>query len=175
MRTKRNQSADKHQSEDLWKDFCPLKSFHIPTPVLDEVCKEYFHSLQDTNAAQKLESDLYKVRVGCHEDVNNITGFEQSWNLVDPLPPFHHYFFHDDPRIQTLVRCRLSNCSPFGIINKGNQQHSESVINYMSQFHEEASKQGKLGEVTVGEAQQGEETNQRNQMPEKSGMLRKSG
>ncbi|KAG8658187.1 hypothetical protein MANES_03G129000v8 [Manihot esculenta] len=139
---RRNQSAEKHQNDDLWRDFYPVKNFHIPTPVLDEVCEEYFQSLQDKNAAQKVGSDLYKGSVGCHTDLNSITGYEQRWNAADPLPPAHHYFFHDDSRIQTLVRCRLPNFSPLGIVNKGNQQRSESVINYMSQFHGEASKQG---------------------------------
>ncbi|KAF2285779.1 hypothetical protein GH714_007756 [Hevea brasiliensis] len=99
-------------------------------------------TLQDKNAAQKLGSGLYKGGVGSHHDLNSIKGYEQRWNLADPLPPAHHYFFHDDPRIQTLVRCRLPNFSPLGIVNRGNQQHSESVINYISQFHGEASKQG---------------------------------
>ncbi|KAJ6417382.1 hypothetical protein OIU84_003154 [Salix udensis] len=36
----------KHQNDDLWKDFCPIKSSPVQTPVLDEMCNEYFQSLQ---------------------------------------------------------------------------------------------------------------------------------
>ncbi|XP_015577134.1 uncharacterized protein LOC8282893 [Ricinus communis] len=141
---KRNPSAEKHQSEDLWKDFCPKKSFHVPTPVLDEVCEEYFQSLRDTNSAKKLGTNLPKDGgVGCHLDANTIAGFEQSWNLADPLPPAYNYFCHDDSRIQSLVRSRLPNFSPLCIINnRENHQPSEPVINYMSQFNGEASKKG---------------------------------
>ncbi|KDP39124.1 hypothetical protein JCGZ_00881 [Jatropha curcas] len=140
---KRNPSLEKHQNDDLWKDFCPIKSFHIPTPVLDEVCEEYFQSLRDNNAAQTLGSSLYKGdSVGCHQGTNSITDFEQDCNVAGSLPPAHHYFFHNDPRIQRLVRNRLPNFSPLGVGNKENQQPSESVINYMSQFNGEANKQG---------------------------------
>ncbi|TXG67349.1 hypothetical protein EZV62_008624 [Acer yangbiense] len=38
------------QKDDLWKDFCPMMGYHIPTPALDEVCEEYFQSAEEKNA-----------------------------------------------------------------------------------------------------------------------------
>ncbi|KAK6229717.1 hypothetical protein QQP08_021484 [Theobroma cacao] len=124
---KRKASVVTPQNEDLWKDFTPINTSHIPTPAFDEVFKEYFQSVKDTNAAQKLENQK----------------FEELLNLDDPLPPAHCYFFHDDPRIQKLVRSRLPFFSPLHMVkNGGNQQHNVSVIDYMSQFSNgESSKQ----------------------------------
>ncbi|CAK7338491.1 unnamed protein product [Dovyalis caffra] len=133
-------------SEDLWKDFCPRKSLPVQTPVLDEMCNEYFQSLQENkNAAQKMQSDLRTSdSTPFLQDLNSTVDFEQCWNLDNPLPPAHHYFFHEDLRIQGLVCSRLPNFSPLGIVNnRGNQRHSESVIDYMSQFNGKTSeKQG---------------------------------
>ncbi|XP_021287392.1 uncharacterized protein LOC110418898 [Herrania umbratica] len=124
---KRKASVVTPQNEDLWKDFTPINTSHIPTPAFDEVFKEYFQSVKDMNAAQKLENQK----------------FEELLNLDDPLPPAHCYFFHDDPRIQKLVRTRLPFFSPLHMVkNRGNQQRNVSVIDYMSQFsNEESSKQ----------------------------------
>ncbi|GLT73321.1 hypothetical protein SLA2020_451890 [Shorea laevis] len=110
---KRKVSPDVNKNEDLWKDFCPMKSFRIQTPALDE---------GNTTSSRK---------------------DGQVWDSDDPVPPAHHYFFHDDPRVQKLVRDRLPNFSPLGVLkNRGNQQPNASVIDYMRQFcHEEASKQ----------------------------------
>ncbi|KAJ6376572.1 hypothetical protein OIU76_025678 [Salix suchowensis] len=136
----------KHQNDDLWKDFCPIKSSPVQTPVLDEMCNEYFQSLQgNTNTAHKLQSNLRASDSTCfHQNPNGMVDFQQCWNLADPLPPAHHYFFNEDPRIKRLVRSRLLNFSPLGIVNsRENQIPTESVIDYMSQFNGEASrKQG---------------------------------
>ncbi|XVF03878.1 hypothetical protein REPUB_Repub05bG0031000 [Reevesia pubescens] len=103
---KRKISVGIPQNEDLWKDFSPMNSFHIPTPAFDELCKEYFQSVKDKNAAQKLGRQTV----------------EQLWDLDDPLPPAHLYFFHADPRMQKLVRSRL----PFLLlpIKRGSQKGS---------------------------------------------------
>ncbi|WCJ32914.1 hypothetical protein M5689_014309 [Euphorbia peplus] len=140
---KRNLSEQKHQSEDLWKDFSPMKTFKISTPALDEVCEEYFQSVRDKNTSGTLGSHLHKEgRVVYEHDANTIPRAKQSWNSADPDPPAHCYFFHDDPRIQRLVRSRLPHFIPLGIAkNRETQQPSELVINYMSQFNGEASKQ----------------------------------
>ena len=112
---KRKTSFGTTQNEDLWKDLSPMNSSHIPTPAFDEVFKEYFQSVKDKNATQKLGSQ--KV--------------EQFWDLDDPLPPAHRYFFHADPRIQKLVRSRLPFFSPLGMVNnRGNEQPNVSIINY---------------------------------------------
>ncbi|KAH8494596.1 hypothetical protein H0E87_021113 [Populus deltoides] len=135
-----------HRNEDLWKDFCPIKSYPVQTPVLDEMCNEYFQSLQDNkNKAHKLQSNLQTGEsTRFHQDPNSMVDFQQCWNLADPLPPAHHYFFHEDLRIQRLVHSRLPYFFPLGIVNnKGNQLITESAIDYMSQFNREASrKQG---------------------------------
>ncbi|KAI9385982.1 hypothetical protein POPTR_011G139200v4 [Populus trichocarpa] len=135
-----------HRNEDLWKDFCPIKSYPVQTPVLDEMCNEYFQSLQDNkNKAHKLQSNLQTGdSTRFHQDPNSMVDFQQCWNLADPLPPAHHYFFHEDLRIQRLVHSRLPYFFPLGIVNnKGNQLITESAIDYMSQFNREASrKQG---------------------------------
>lgn len=133
-------SVGKPQNEDLWKDFQPMKSVHIPTPVLDEVCEEYFRSVKEKNVVQKQGSDAF---------ISNNRGFHEMENispiidLSDPVPPAHRYFSHNDLRIQNLVRTQLCNFSPLGGIgNRGNIQLGSSVIDYMSQFcYGEASKQ----------------------------------
>ncbi|KAL5735980.1 hypothetical protein ACOSP7_030442 [Xanthoceras sorbifolium] len=141
---KRKVSSIMPQNDDLWKNFGPMKGFCIPTPALDEVCEEYFQSAKEKNAGQKFQTD---VRVDnnnrCHPNMNSFENFEQCWDPADPLPPAHRYFFHRDPRIQRLVRSRLPNFSPIGsIADRGNQQPSASVIDYMRQFSNgEASKQ----------------------------------
>ncbi|VVA22769.1 PREDICTED: TCM_030894 isoform [Prunus dulcis] len=127
---------------DLWKDFRPIKKFSIPTPALDEVCQEFLQSAKD-KTTQKLGRDsclhtneIFQETTCCVQDV------EQLWNVADPLPPAHHYFFHDDPNIRKLVCSRLPNFFPLGINIRGNQQNGSSVIDYMGQFSNgEASKQ----------------------------------
>ncbi|ONI13260.1 hypothetical protein PRUPE_4G212300 [Prunus persica] len=127
---------------DLWKDFSPIKKFSIPTPALDEVCQEFLQSAKD-KTTQKLGRDsclhtneIFQETTCCVQDV------EQLWNVADPLPPAHHYFFHDDPNIRKLVCSRLPNFFPLGINIRGNQQNGSSVIDYMGQFSNgEASKQ----------------------------------
>lgn len=114
---KKKRPLDGQQNEDLWKDFCPMKSSHIPTPVLDELCEEYFQSVKDKRPYQSMNSN---------------GNFEQCWYPSDLLPPSHYYFFHDDPRIQKLVQNRLPYFFPLGIVgNRGSQQPGASVINYM--------------------------------------------
>ncbi|GAV72931.1 hypothetical protein CFOL_v3_16419 [Cephalotus follicularis] len=137
--------AGKPQNEDLWKDFSPSKSLHIPTPALDEFCEEYSRSVKSKDAAQALGgagASYINNDEGCHQITNSGQKFEQCWDLTDPPPPAHQYFFHDDPRIQKLVRTRLPNFFPLGVVNRGNVQSSASIIDYMSQFTDgEASKQ----------------------------------
>ncbi|XP_015898383.4 uncharacterized protein LOC107431874 [Ziziphus jujuba] len=118
------------QNVDLWKDFSPVNRFHIPTPALDEVCEEYFHSMKHNNVAEKPGSDIRS-----HKTTNGLN-IEKSSNLADPLPPAHYYFFHKDTRIRKLIRGRLPNFFPLGIVDSGgNQQHGASFIDYMGQFN----------------------------------------
>ncbi|KAJ9562617.1 hypothetical protein OSB04_007777 [Centaurea solstitialis] len=62
-----------------------------------------------------------------------------SFDLEDSFPPAHRYFFHNDSRIQELVRNRLPNFSPLS--NGDRDQHPcTSTINYKGQFsHGESS------------------------------------
>ncbi|KAK3199635.1 hypothetical protein Dsin_023050 [Dipteronia sinensis] len=133
---KRKVSSITPQKDDLWKDFCPMKGSHIPTPALDEVCEEYFQSAKEKNAGQKFQTDAcVDNNKRCHPNMNSCENFEQCWDSADPLPPAHRYFFHSDPRIQKLVHSRLPNFSPIGVVpDRGNQQPSASDIDYMSQF-----------------------------------------
>ena len=120
------------QGVDLWKDFCPIKSVHIPTPALDEFCEEYFRSVNDKKASEKLGRDLRVKRSSGFGETTNGRGIEQSLNVANPLPPAHHYFLHHDPRIRKLVRNRLPYFFPLGIDDDGgNQPIGSSFIDYM--------------------------------------------
>ncbi|KAF3453471.1 hypothetical protein FNV43_RR03911 [Rhamnella rubrinervis] len=130
------------QNVDLWKDFSPVKSFHIPTPALDEVCEEYFGSVKDKNVAENSGSKVCSQRNWVSDETANGQNIEKSLNFAGPLPPAHYYFFHKDARIRKLVRDRLPHFFPLGAIdNGGNQHYGASVIDYMGQFsNEEPSK-----------------------------------
>lgn len=121
-KTKASVSAS--QTEDLWSDFSS-KSFHIPTPAFDEFCEEHSKSVQNKN-------DGRNNTKGCYRSSSISKNYKQQINLGDPLPPAHCYFFHDDPRIQELVRSRLPNFFPLGAVNNGGYKGaSSSVIDYM--------------------------------------------
>ena len=129
---KRKVSANMNQNEDLWEGFCPTKSFGISTPAFDEFCEEYFQSLKDKNVTQRLSDVCVSNNKGHQGNTTNSQNDEQVWDSDDPLPPANHYFFHHDPRIQKLVRNRLSNFSPLGVINNRKyQQPNSSAIDYM--------------------------------------------
>ncbi|XP_059443651.1 uncharacterized protein LOC132175656 isoform X2 [Corylus avellana] len=140
---KRKASLDVNKNEDLWKDFCPMKNFRIQTPALDEVCEEYFLSLKKSVTLKSRSDVCVNANEVYQENTTSSRKDGQVWVTDDPVPPAHHYFFHDDPRVQKLVRDRLPNFSPLGVTkSRGNQQPNASVIDYMRQFnHEEASKQ----------------------------------
>ena len=88
---KLSESLDTSARKDLWEDFRHEKSFHIPTPALDEVCEEYFSSMKDKKKAQ---SNVGK------SNHNNSHVMDSVIDLGDPHPPAHQYFFHNDLRIQ---------------------------------------------------------------------------
>ncbi|CAI0413734.1 unnamed protein product [Linum tenue] len=125
------------EMEDLWKDFSPLQNVRIGTPALDEFCNEYFQSVTNKNAAanRRETQEHVSTRAGHDPNRNAMGEFEQCWNVDDPIPPAHHYFFNDDARIQNLVCNRLTHFSPLGVVRaRRNLPPSESVIDYMSQF-----------------------------------------
>lgn len=115
--------ASMSKKDDLWSDFCLDKKIPIPTPAFDEVCEEYFKSSKDTN-------NYSTHKASNQSNINR--NHEQQVNLGAPLPPAHSYFFHDDIRIQNLVRERLPNFFPLMTANiKGSDQCNASVIDYM--------------------------------------------
>nr|XP_043621438.1 uncharacterized protein LOC122593142 isoform X2 [Erigeron canadensis] len=66
-----------------------------------------------------------------------------SVNVDDSYLPAHRYYFHDDLRIQELVRSRLPNFSPLGNpLNRDLDQPGASNIDYRRQFsYGESTKQ----------------------------------
>ncbi|KAF3953792.1 hypothetical protein CMV_020798 [Castanea mollissima] len=127
---KRKESANINQTEDLWKDFCPTKSFGIPTPAFDEVCEEYFQSLKDKNVPQRPSYVGSSNNDGHH---GNIQNDEQVW----------------DSELRSAIR--LPNFFPLGVINNRKyQQPNASAIDYMRQFNnEEASKRQATQKMNV--------------------------
>ena len=124
-------SVSMSQNVDLWNDFCPNMSVSIPTPVLDEVCDEYFSSVKDKNVTVKLGFDGCMSNKRSYPNKNRTKTVQHQLDLADSLPPAHRYFFHNDPRIQKLVRSRLPHFSPLGVVSNTNMQHGASVIDYM--------------------------------------------
>lgn len=81
-------------------------------------------------------SDSHDIYVGgkCDgSDLNsNIGKYDVSQRVREDLPKGYCYFFHDDPRIQELVRSRLPNFSILGnMLNIDLEQPSTSKIDYM--------------------------------------------
>lgn len=89
---KLSESLDTSTRKDLWDDFRHEKSFHIPTPALDEVCEEYFSSMKEKS---KVKSNMGKSNHNSHV-------MDSVVDLGDPRLPAHQYFFHNDLRIQNL-------------------------------------------------------------------------
>ncbi|KAK6946897.1 hypothetical protein RJ641_000370 [Dillenia turbinata] len=137
-----NTPGTQRKIEDLWKDFCPKKSFCIPTTALDEVCEEYFSSVKDRGTDQKAAFNISLNDANiCSNNKNIAKSVEHQPNTGDTIPPAHHYYFHDDPRVRNLVRSRLQYFSPLGIeIGRSNEQ-SSTVIDYLSQFSNKEGKQ----------------------------------
>ncbi|KAI3675610.1 hypothetical protein L1987_85200 [Smallanthus sonchifolius] len=75
-----------------------------------------------------------------HQHVKRMQNVSNAWG---DFPKAYRYFFHDDSRIQELVRSRLPNFSPLGnLLNIDLEQPGTSKIDYMGQFRfGESSKQ----------------------------------
>ncbi|KAM7279742.1 hypothetical protein ACFE04_006876 [Oxalis oulophora] len=126
-------SIENTQKDDLWEDFFSTKSYSMPTPALDKFCEEYYQTVN--RKVQPSCGVRGNENKACH--LNKISGqnFEQCWDLPNPLPPAHRYFFHNDPRIQKLVRSRLPNFFPLGTTpTGGNDQSTTQNIDYLGQF-----------------------------------------
>ncbi|RDX64721.1 hypothetical protein CR513_56685, partial [Mucuna pruriens] len=118
-------------NQDLWKDFSPVKNVKVPTPAFNELCEEYFNSAK----GKEVRGDVSQCRNERYSGVGSSCQRDQrQWGLTDHVHPAHSYFFHEDLRIQQLVRSRLHNFNPLGVINRVNQQPNVSHIDYMGQF-----------------------------------------
>lgn len=111
------------QDEDLWKEVCSEKNFHVPTPALDEICEEYFRTAKNTDKTHNHLEDCYEINSG----KSNKQKCSSS-----SFPPAHQFYFHEDPRIRALVRARLPNFFPLGSgSNQENRQQNACTIDYM--------------------------------------------
>lgn len=120
-----------HQNDDLWNDFISPKSFTISTPVLDEVCEEYFHTLKEK---KDRKYPHHHTSTSNHENVSGkLTDLliQQNSEPQGAVPPAHYYYFHDDMRIQNLVRSRLHNFYPLvDVDNRGDNLLGTPNIDY---------------------------------------------
>ncbi|KAI0495197.1 hypothetical protein KFK09_025347 [Dendrobium nobile] len=142
--------ASKCQKESFLKDISSNKNSKLETPALDEFCKEYFRSIGDQNVNHikgEFKSSCFGSSSGfdTHDlidgsDVlnspNNINGeVDRNWDLSSPQPPAYQYFYHTDPRIQTLVRQRLPHFVLLGTKNNTDaQQFGAESLDYIRQF-----------------------------------------
>lgn len=110
---------------DLWKDFSPAAVSKIQTPALDDVCQDYFSSINKSTAHKQSSAVASSSNSGL---------FQQNGHFSDssnPTPPSHRFFLHSDPRIQNLARKRLPNFLPLGISNDRENRREECLIDYM--------------------------------------------
>ncbi|KAG6384308.1 hypothetical protein SASPL_155880 [Salvia splendens] len=141
-------SVGKHQTKDLWKDLCPEKSSSIPTPAFDEFCKEYFSGLKDKSMP----------KINCQQPGSGVNRDKKT-----NLPPAHCYFFHNDSRIQKLVRERLPHFFPLELGNNQDmKQQNASVIDYMGQFSGEQNSRQTSHRQTVAKTPKRSRKNTKN-------------
>ncbi|XP_020594024.1 uncharacterized protein LOC110034101 [Phalaenopsis equestris] len=147
LEPKKSSLASKCQKESFWKDFSPKKSSKLETPALDEFCNEYFRTVNDQNVNERKE-EMRSSGFGSSGGLDVIDGNDVlnpsnkisgkadiNWDLSSPHPPAYQYFYHNDPRIQTLVRERLPHFIPLGIKNNTEaQQFGAQNLDYMGQF-----------------------------------------
>ncbi|KAK1440066.1 hypothetical protein QVD17_05891 [Tagetes erecta] len=90
------------------------------------------------NKKQHISNGGEAVSTSCDNgsDLNyNLGKYDIPRRVWEHLPKAYCYFFHDDPRIQELVRSRLPNFSFLGnMLNTDLEQPSTSKIDYMGQF-----------------------------------------
>ncbi|KAF5202102.1 Rho gtpase-activating protein [Thalictrum thalictroides] len=124
----------KPETEDLWKDFGSQKGVNIQTPALDEFCQEFFTSAKGKNTERDKDKNIYVTSSKLCDQKKCISENAELYKSLDhPLPSAYKYFYHDDPRIQRLVRQRLPNFFPLGV-NTENPQSQAAEIDYMFQF-----------------------------------------
>ncbi|EPS68415.1 hypothetical protein M569_06358 [Genlisea aurea] len=109
---------EKQKNGDPWNELCSGKSSHIPTPVFDEVCDEYFKNAEHQSRAKV---DWKDSNIGISRP-------------MDSAPSALSYFFHKDSRIQKLVRDRLPYFFPLGAA-KGNEHVQPNITGLDSRAH----------------------------------------
>ncbi|KAK9133436.1 hypothetical protein Scep_012964 [Stephania cephalantha] len=125
-------SAGIPRIEDLWKNFTPKEAASVSTPALDNFFEEYYRSSKDNTAAQCSAERMHLNSSKGYE--NCINGNAESCWISQSLPPAYQYFFHDDPRIQRLVRDRMPSFFPIGVVDDQENKSEAAAIDYMHQF-----------------------------------------
>ncbi|KAF9589371.1 hypothetical protein IFM89_023305 [Coptis chinensis] len=153
-----NESASTCQAEDLWKDFSPVK---IQTPALDEFCKENAASAKGKGIGQSIEGGLPSSFSRGSPQKSSISNIgNQHGNPSNPLPPAYRYFYHDDPKIQRLVRNRLPYFFPLSVDDSRGNPNADAAINYLSQFGQnESSSHGSRKRGSGGGSKRGNNFN----------------
>ncbi|CAH9120052.1 unnamed protein product [Cuscuta epithymum] len=129
------------ESEELWKGFLTDKTSNISTPALDEVCEEYFSSLKHRNANQNTNEDIHP---------NSVLAENSMQQRPDgPSVPAHSYYFHEDLRIQKLVRERLPHFFPLDAKNNQGIKQSDGSIDYIGQFSPRGGSQSGANKVAA--------------------------
>ncbi|WOL12212.1 hypothetical protein Cni_G20978 [Canna indica] len=133
------------KEDSFWKDFSPRKNINLATPALDQFCDEYFKSMGGSKSEKHREEETAFCTsgvIGSKKLVDNIeencgqksiTGeTNQKCKLPNSAPPAFQYFYHDDIRIQMLVKQRLCYFVPLGA--EVQKQPGIENLNYMCQF-----------------------------------------
>ncbi|KAK9673902.1 hypothetical protein RND81_12G197300 [Saponaria officinalis] len=125
-------SASTSQKQDLWKNFRVDNNGSVPTPVFDELLEEYYKGVKQ-NKGVSGSRELGSCGVG--SSIDNVGEFTVTENVEAAGLPCHRYFFHDDNRIQRLVRSRLPYFFPISVSgDTRNMPYNASSIDYRSQF-----------------------------------------
>lgn len=113
----KNLRYEKSRKDSFREDLSPKKSINLSTPALDQFCEDYFKSIKDIESGGNREEDMVfcSSRVADAKRHRNIIGnAEQNCNLPNAEPPSFQYFYHNDLRIQMLVKQRLPYFVPLG-------------------------------------------------------------
>ncbi|KAL9236308.1 hypothetical protein vseg_010995 [Gypsophila vaccaria] len=125
-------SASTKQKEDLWKDFRVDNDVSVPTPVFDELLKEYYNGGKQNKGA----SGSHKLGLsGTGSSIDKAMEFTVTETMESTSFPCHRYLSHDDIRIQRLVHSRLPHFRPISMSgDTRNMPYNASSIDYRSQF-----------------------------------------
>ncbi|KAK9057060.1 hypothetical protein SSX86_024427 [Deinandra increscens subsp. villosa] len=102
-----------------------------------------FQSIDSDSDDSKCNGSDSNSNHGKYDLPQHVTRMQNVSKAWGGFPKAYRYLFHDDPRIQELVRSRLPNFAPLGnMLNVDLEQPGTSKIDYMGQFSfDESSKQ----------------------------------